>query len=267
MFVYLGTEGYMLFCEMRNGSQHSQKNTPALIKRINRMIGDINVRPPLLYRLDSGNDAAETIGAILSREDSVFIIKWNNRRENPETWLAIAKTYGYAYSPRPGKTVWTGVIKKKHPCAEKIKDVSNGEFNCVFEITERTISKEGNMLLIPEIEVKLWWTNLNEKAETIIRLYKDHATSEQFHSELKSDMGVERMPSGKFSVNSILLQLSNIAFNILRFMGQTVLSAPEILPVVLERKRMRLGKVIRDLIHIACKIVRHGGKYIMNVGE
>jgi|GEM_PF-2572476 len=29
-------------------------------------------------------------------------------------------------------------------------------------------------------------------------LYSDHATSEQFHSEFKTDLDLERLPSGKF---------------------------------------------------------------------
>jgi hypothetical protein len=126
--------------------------------------------------------------------------------------------------------------------------------------------------MFPETEVQLWWTNLDESAETIIDLYKDHATSEHrtkgpLHSELKTDMNFERLPSGKFAVNAILLQLAMIAFNILRYIGQTALAAPEKLPVILDRKRMRLRKVISDLIHIPCKMVKHGGKYIMKIFE
>jgi hypothetical protein len=265
-FAYIGREGNMLGCEMREGTQHCQKGTAEFIKDLNRQIDILDLKQPVLFRLDSGNDAIDTIGAILSGNHS-FIIKRNIRRESPEKLLATAKTYGYAESPREGKTVWTGVVSKNHPRAEKIKDISDGEFNCVFQVTERDIDKHGNRLIFPEIDAQVWWTDLNESAETIIDLYKDHATCEQFHSELKTDMNIERLPSGKFSVNSILLQLAMIAFNILRFIGQTALAASEKLPVILDRKRMRLRKVISDLIHIACKIVKHSGKYIMKVCE
>ena len=50
-----------------------------------------------------------------------------------------------------------------------------------------------------------WWTTLNLPAEKIIALYQDHGTSEQFHSELKTDMDLERLPSGKFEVNSLVM--------------------------------------------------------------
>jgi hypothetical protein len=80
-----------------------------------------------------------------------------------------------------------------------------GEVYCVFEVTERKIEREGNRLLIPEIEENSWWTNLDCEAEKVIELYHKHGTIEQFHRELKSDMDVERLPSGKFEVNKIVL--------------------------------------------------------------
>jgi len=54
----------------------------------------------------------------------------------------------------------------------------------------------------------------------VIRLYEDHATSEQFHSEIKSYMDMERLPSGKFATNALILTLAGLAHNILRFIGQ-----------------------------------------------
>ena len=35
----------------------------------------------------------------------------------------------------------------------------------------------------------------------IIALYADHGTHEQFHSEFKTDLDLERPPSGKFDTN------------------------------------------------------------------
>ncbi len=72
---------------------------------------------------------------------------------------------------------------------------------------------------MPEVEVETWWTSLFEPPEVIIGLYHDHGTSEQFHSELKSDMDVERLPSGSMKVNALILMISMLAFNTLRFIG------------------------------------------------
>ena len=43
-------------------------------------------------------------------------------------------------------------------------------------------------------------------------------------------MGIERLPSGKFAVNSVILHIAMIAFNALRFIGQTALTFKEDLP-------------------------------------
>jgi hypothetical protein len=82
------------------------------------------------------------------------------------------------------------------------------------------------------------------EAEKVIELYHKHGTSEQFHSELKSDMEVERLPSGKFEVNRIVLAVAMTAYNALRVPGRK------------KYKRKRLGKVIRELICVAGKLVR-----------
>jgi len=263
IFSYVGTEGYMLDCELRPGSQHCQKGTPAFLKQNLAVLGQLPLEHPVLFRLDSGNDAIETINALLERKDSFLLIKRNPRRESREEWLEIAQTLGEKRIDRPGKIVYTGTITKSHPKA----DVDMPEFDIVFEITERTVDAAGNNLLLPEIEMETWWTNLFETAVDCIALYHDHGTSEQYHSELKSDMGVERLPSGKFQVNALVLQLAMIAFNALRMIGQKALTKKELLPVPPNGKRKRLRKVISDLINIGCKLVSHSNQWILRIGS
>ena len=53
----------------------------------------------------------------------------------------------------------------------------------------------------------------------MIRLYHEHGESEQYHSEIKTDMDVERFPSGKFDTNELVLELTVLAYNILRVIG------------------------------------------------
>ena len=48
---------------------------------------------------------------------------------------------------------------------------------------------------------------------------------EQFHSEIKTDMDVERLPSGKFDTNELVLELTVLAYNILRLIGQESLKS------------------------------------------
>ena len=63
----------------------------------------------------------------------------------------------------------------------------------------------GQHLLVPEIEIEGWWTSLEYEEETIIALYAEHGTSEHFHSELKSDLDIERLPLGKFATDALVL--------------------------------------------------------------
>lgn len=100
-----------------------------------------------------------------------------------------------------------------------------------FEVVERLTDSDGNQLLIPTIEVNTYWTNLPCAATEVCALYHDHGTSEQFHSELKSDLNIEQLPSGKLCVNSIVLLCGMLAFNLLRTLGQEVIARADLAPV------------------------------------
>ena len=79
-------------------------------------------------------------------------------------------------------------------------------------------------LFIPsEYEIDTYWTNLTDDIQSVINLYHVHNTNEQFHSELKNDLGVECLPSGKFNTRLLHLQLAIIAFNTLHILGRRAL--------------------------------------------
>ena len=104
---YIGTEGYLVNCELREGRQHCQKHTPEFLHEIIRMCREITDEP-LLIRLDSGNDAAENIG-ILVEAGCYFIIKRNLRKESRKDWLQMAQGHSVdVKTPREGKTVYVG---------------------------------------------------------------------------------------------------------------------------------------------------------------
>jgi hypothetical protein len=250
IFSYIGREGYMLSCELREGKQHCQKGTPAYLERTIGVLRQLPITTPVLFRLDGGNDATDTLNVLNGHEDQFFIVKRNLRRELPEYWLSVAQSEGTITYQDETKTVYTGFHTGKTPTD------SGPKMDIIFEVTLRRIARDGTTLLFPEISVETFWTNLYEPPQTVIALYRDHGTSEQFHSELKSDMNVERLPSGKFAVNAMILQVAMVAFNILRFLGQSVLGMEE-LPYKTEVTRKRLRKVIDDLIRIAVKLVSH----------
>src|SRR5215469_13646031 len=260
ILAYVGKEGYMLGCELRPGSQHCQNGTVGFIEGLLEQLRSINSGGRLLFRMDSGNDSFDTLKLVSGARTGRFcIIKRNKRKENDEKWLEIAKKHGKRLEPRKGKKVWVGII----PLHPQKKDKVLEDVQCVFEVIERKSDSLGNRYLIPEIEVNSWWTNLSCEAEKVIELYHSHATSEQFHSELKCDMGIERLPSGKFGVNKILLAVAMNAYNALKFLGQKSIE-PETRK---KHKRKRVGTVIRDVICAAGKLVKHARYLVFKMNE
>ena len=172
--------------------------------------------------------------------------------------------------PRDGKTVYTGSLSKKitYTIKEDNKDTDvTVPVRIVYEMTERTIDKYGQTLLVPEIELDMWWTDLDWTEEDVIESYHAHGESEQYHSEIKTDMDVERLPSGKFETNKLVLDLTILAFNILRIIGDKSLegdSSPQMKRPV-ERRRIRT--VISNLILIASHLTSHARRLFVSLGR
>ena len=193
-----------------------------------------------------------------------FIIKRNLRRESKDGWFDMAKQYcKNITTPRDGKTVYVG-SDWKVVCSKQFE--KEFTLRAGYEITERTVDKYGQILLIPEIEVETWWTNLGATDEEIIQLYHAHGECEQFHSEIKTDMDLERLPSGKFATNALVLELGLIAYNILRMIGQGTIGgrAPRQKRNV---KRRRLHTVISNLIMMASHVTTHARQLVMGLGK
>ncbi len=89
--------------------------------------------------------------------------------------------------------------------------------------------EQGQPLLIPHRQIQLWRPNLPENEyppQAVIALYRDHATCEQFHSEYKTDLDLERMPTDEFATNALVARLGQLAYNLLRILGQRIMKNP-----------------------------------------
>lgn len=53
-----------------------------------------------------------------------------------------------------------------------------------------------------------------------MKFYEAHGTNERFHSEIKTELDLERFPSNKFATNNLILHLGLLTYNILRIIGQ-----------------------------------------------
>jgi hypothetical protein len=266
IMAYIGTEGFLVNCELREGKQHCQKNTPEFLKETLELCHQLT-DAPLLIRLDAGNDAAENLG-ILIEDGSWFIVKRNLRRgESKEEWLANVKSWCKDIrTPRCGKTVYVGTSWKDVSYKDTENNTKTMGMRIGYEVTERSIDKYGQILLTSDIEVNTWWTNLGLTDNEIIALYHAHGESEQFHSEIKTDMDVERLPSGKFDTNELVLELTILAYNILRLIGNQSLKSRHSPRIKREVKRRRIRTVISNLIQIAGHITKHSRKVILSLG-
>jgi hypothetical protein len=260
MFAYVGTEGYMLDCELRPGKQHCQSGTPEFIRRGVETLNALGLQGECLIRLDSGNDAADNFDAF---GDHFFIVKRNLRREIQEQWLALARRLGEKQESREGKNVYTGFVDHLHPGGDENRPC----VSVAFEVIERTMDVDGQALIVPKLEVNTWWTNLSCSAERVIELYHAHGTSEQYHSELKSDLDVERLPSGKLCANRIILLCAMVAFNLLRMIGQEVVQRAAFAPQKIQVTRWRIKTVLQNIIYCAVRLVRHAGGIELHFGR
>jgi Transposase DDE domain group 1 len=275
--AYLGTQGFCLELALRPGTQHSASETEYNIERVLPMAvrltssrsgaGDTAI--PLLFRADSGFDSAKLMCAIgkqalaLKREIA-FIIKWNPRSTPVET---MAKNRAADTS-----TTWTQVRAGKRQClwADGV-ELRHGDdvlaARRVYRLTERTIDKKGQQMLLPEYVLEGWSTTLPNTftPEKIIALYADHGTHEQFHSEFKTDMDLSRLPSGKFDTNYLVCALAAVAMNLLRLVGQHTLHEPDA-PVRHTAQRRRIRTVMQELMFKAARMVHHARQWVLGLG-
>ncbi len=254
--AYLGQEGWMVNQHLLPGSQHPQNGFIAFIRETLGRIRQF-CKQKLLLRADSAHDAIANL-AELSRHRRVdYVIKWNPRKQDKQAWAEQAFAMGKVTSPRLGKRIAVFSVKEKHSFTDADEIARTITLRRVMRVIERTTDKKGQMLLVPEIELEGWWTSLTLSDQEIIELYKGHALCEQYHAEIKTDMDLERLPSGKFATNQLVMACGALVYNILRFIGQVALvNAKGIIRH--EAKRRRVKTVIQELVYFAGRLITTG---------
>lgn len=262
---YLAEEGYCLGLELRPGTQHSASETPDFLNRLLPRARAIS-KQPLLVRADSGFDSGAIFAALADARAAGpldWLVKWNPRGFDKEAlhqrFDADAATVWA--QPRAGKreTFLVETVTRTHQATAVT-------MRRVVHLVERTIDRHGQILLMPDIALEGWLTSLDLPAAEIIKLYQGHGTHEQFHSEFKTDLDLERLPSGKFATNDLVLSLAVLAFNILRAIGQATLISPDS-PVRHPAKRRRIRTVMQEIIGIAARVIQHARRLTLGLGE
>ena len=276
LVAYLGTQGFCLELALRPGTQHSASETEYNIERVlplaarltDSRSGGGDTVIPLLFRADSGFDSAKLMRAIgkqalALKQEIAFIIKWNPRTTPVET-VAKNKTTDTS-------TTWAQLREGKRQClwADRVQ-LRHGDdvlaARRVYRLTERTIDKKGQQMLLPEYVLEGWSTTLPDPftPEQIMALYADHGTHEQFHSEFKTDMDLVRLPSGKFDTNYLVCALAAVAMNLLRLVGQHTLHESDS-PVRHTAQRRRIRTAIQDLMFKAARMVHHARQWVLGL--
>ena len=279
--TYIGTLGYCLELALRPGVQHSALETDYNLQRVLPMAAQL-CDAPLLFRADSGlcsQAIFQEIGAqaqALQRQIA-FIIKWNPRRAAVETWAQQRRddssTQWIALREGKRECYWhDSVVLKGQDEGKGVGQAQDTQTPCsaikrIYRLTERSIDKHGQPLLLPQYELEGWTTNLPERFSMleVVSLYCEHATHEQFHSEFKTDMDLERLPSGRFDTNYLVCALASVALNILRLIGQNALTGKDA-PIRHSAKRRRIKTVMQELMFKAARMIKHAGRWALGLG-
>jgi len=115
--------------------------------------------------------------------------------------------------------------------------------------------QKGRHLLVPEIRVCVLWPSLELAKDEVLKFYRDRSTSEQYHAEFKTEMNMERLPSGKFVVNYAFLLLGMLVYNMLEVVGSDLVFARALGLEKATPRRMKM--VMRCVMPMCARITRH----------
>ena len=202
-----------------------------------------------------------------------FIIKRNIRKESPQDWLnKVRDVCTNVKSPREGKKEYIGQTFRD--VSYNVPDASSKSgrsqkiagIRTIYDITERACDHDGQYYISPKIECDMYSVNVDFPDEEIIELYQKHGEMEQYHSEIKTDLCAEQFPSGKFKTNELVLELIQLAYNMLRIIGQSTLQLDSI-PIKRPVKRRRLRTIVEHIIMAPGIVTRHARKTKLDLGR
>jgi len=267
IFAYAGPHGFMLDNELRPGKSHCNCEGAGewFDRTLQRAAAVAPEDTPRLVVTDAGHDAAKNLILFAQTGQTDFVVKKNLRKSDPAEWMAEARRQTGEQNFQnidAGARCWYG-----QRTVEVTHEAEKATIRQVWRATERVADSDGQLLTEPEITIDAYWTSLEWTPKEIQAFYQQRGTSEQFHSELKTDLDLERLPSGKFSANQHVLDLGMMAYNLLRLMGQQMLDSGLVPGRKADSRRLRLRTVLQNLIYMAGRVVRHARRRILRIFE
>ena len=164
--AYLGEEGWCLGLELREGSRHGQNGFVPFLSKVLARARQLEARP-ILVRTDSAHDALENLLELSRHADVDFVIGWNPRKADKDSWWERACREGRITEPRAGKkvAVFSTSVERTHQGRRY-------RFRLVVRVTERLCDAKGQMLLQPDIDLEGWWTSLDLEDPDVIAIYE-----------------------------------------------------------------------------------------------
>ena len=254
--AYAGREGYMIHQRLQPGNHHANWKQESFLRKSIDNARRLAGGQRLLVRMDSGNDSVANV-AICREEGVSWLIKRNFRKLDTAPLIDQVREHGRQIrdDERCAVWVWSEWRETGDGCRERF----------VYRVTEKKCDPEtGQSWITPLEEIEGWRTDLEGEEEAILSLYEDHGTSEQFHSEYKTDLDMERLPSQTFAVNRLALAIAALSFNALRLIGQKSLEHEATRPSEQRKRRVsrrRLRTVIYDFMHMGARLTHHARRW------
>jgi len=253
--------GWIVGAQLRPGSAHScSEGTEGFflssVDRAHAMVEEV----PVLVVADSGFDSQPLIRGLHEKDRTDFVIKHNLRKESKESWLEIAREKAHEVKEFAGKRESGRIYKGS--AFRKVRGLKE-PVRMVFEVTE-VLQQKGQQLLVPEIRVCVLWTSLELPEDEVLKIYRDRGISEQYRAEFKTEMDMERLPSGKFVVNNAFLLLWMLVYNMLKVVGSDMVFARAL--GLKKAMRRRMKTVMRSVMLMCGRITRHARQLTLRLG-
>lgn len=266
MFVFAGVEGWCIREEFRPGKQHGQNGAATVLRGALQDLRGLGVEKMLL-RLDSAFDAAENY-AMAEDEKVDFLVKGNGAHLR-WVWLSEAKALKKSDWKKAGKNLRVAYLSRMETREFEGRKI---QVRRVLKITKRVAwdlkdVPNGHPLIIKrwfDYEAESWLTSLDLPGEELFELYCGHATPEQYHSEIKGELDLERMPSGAFKTNALVLGLGMLAYNVLKLLG---ILGKGVIKHRHPTKRHRIKTIIDELIKIPARILTGSNQLKLDIGR
>jgi len=236
----------VLNCRLRGGNAGSARGAAHFLGQTLRRVRRAGAGGEIVVRADSGFYAEQVIHAC-QRHDARFSITARLHanlskliHELPEeAWIPIA--WSEAAQAAVAETSYLAFANSHRP----------GPHQAVVTrlIVRRVQPRSGHQLELPGLDYR-YQAFITDRQGDLVYLeaeHRQHAVIENTIRQLKYDLGLNHLPSGRFAANAAWLHLNVLAHNRCRWLAQLGLGTPAVTAKTLRRQLFSVpGRVVRS---------------------